>query len=1261
MRKSIRNSMLVLVILGVILLPGLNPTSVSASPHPRSIPYADPDTLTTEIAQTLTHHALVRDRQAEVLDVTVEGEAVLINFDRRILGEDGFASEDFARLSRALDAELQLSQRYLVTFQIEGRTLNHWGMPVPIFASSPDAELTSETSGNGPLSGKRIALNPGHGLYDTTDTGTYRWQRGEWWGIREDLVNAEIIMYAAQYFENVGATVIDLRQMDKSPTGPSGSPHWYESAREYLWDVGLPSSVWNTPACGSNNLCKDIMARPYGANHYGAHLLISLHNNGGGGTGTETWYDTTGDYHSVSAAHNLAQKLNSRVVNTLRADYNSVWTDRGVKASHGGYGENHYARMPAALIEVAFMDRHSPDNNALHDESFKSLVAEALVLGVCDYYGATCSNVTTPPNLTPAAPSDLSASAASSIEIDLTWQDNSDNESGFKIERSLNGSSGWAQITTVGPDVTSHTNSGLSTHTQYYYRVRAYNSEGNSGYSNTASATTNSPPSPSGTEYGIHPKDAYAESGYPDIPPGNQQNLYLGYDTWYGKGRNRIYIRFDLPSLPANATVNSAQLRLYQYAVQCSGSYGVTAYEVTGDWGQYTLTWNQQPPKGSALGSTSFGCSTGWKTVDITGLVRQWYAGRANYGVTLWANHETSPGGVFRSKECGTSQCPGQEHPELKVNYTVPDPEGLNTISGQVADANGADQEGVRLSLNTGQHTTSDANGEYIFTDLADGSYIITPEKAYYHFSPDDRTVSVGPNADGQDFTSSLPDLGFLANPDGYSFANYGGFRLADYTVSDMRRMFGDQAVCWMVFGACVTRPAAAAWNLSANYSMRGGHCDGMASTSLLFYKGFADPTEFQSGANETYDLLRANARRNIAYYFVEQLTDPVRSHKVQSVQNTPREILLQLSAALDNGTDPTTLIVRQRQPNGRMSGHAITPYAIEDRGNGFYWIHVYDNNHPNDGNRHVVIDTSNNTWRYQLNSSTTWQGNASTKTLGVVPISKYRADPVCPWCNDNLSLSVGGAADAFSYESVWFEGDGHLLISDSQGRKMGYIGNKLVNDFAEGRVNIIDAGIDVALEPVYTFPLSDTYTLLLDGQTLTTSETVEVSVFGEGTAVLVDDVVLDSFTQDRLAISPDGNQIAYQSSRDQEANLTLLLEDESESGKFTIRGADVISGQMVALGVDTTSRYLVFVNQQEQDGTYSVNIELVESEGSSRFAHANIDIASKDTHYLSYGEWDGVGDMSLHIDQTQDGSVDETILLTNQRPTVFLPLVQRN
>jgi len=93
----------------------------------------------------------------------------------------------------------------------------------------------------------------------------------------------------------------------------------------------------------------------------------------------------------------------------------------------------------------------------------------------------------------PAAPTGLSASALSVSSIRLTWTDNSTNETGFKIERSPDGATGWTQLTTTAANVITYDNTGLSAGTTYYYRVRATNTSGDSPYSNTFNISTFSP------------------------------------------------------------------------------------------------------------------------------------------------------------------------------------------------------------------------------------------------------------------------------------------------------------------------------------------------------------------------------------------------------------------------------------------------------------------------------------------------------------------------------------------------------------------------------------------------------------------------------------------------------------------------------------------------------------------------------------------------------------------------------------------------
>ena len=99
----------------------------------------------------------------------------------------------------------------------------------------------------------------------------------------------------------------------------------------------------------------------------------------------------------------------------------------------------------------------------------------------------------------PITPSGLSAIADSSGQINLTWADNSSNETGFKIERKTGTNGTYTQIKTVSANVTSYSDTGLTEGTTYYYRVIATNSAGDSAYTTSDSITldTTAPLSPS--------------------------------------------------------------------------------------------------------------------------------------------------------------------------------------------------------------------------------------------------------------------------------------------------------------------------------------------------------------------------------------------------------------------------------------------------------------------------------------------------------------------------------------------------------------------------------------------------------------------------------------------------------------------------------------------------------------------------------------------------------------------------------------------
>jgi len=103
----------------------------------------------------------------------------------------------------------------------------------------------------------------------------------------------------------------------------------------------------------------------------------------------------------------------------------------------------------------------------------------------------TASMQPTVDNSPNASPTNLSASVISKSQINLAWNDNSTNESGFIIERCAGSScTNFVEVARVKAGTKTFSNAGLSAATAYRFRVRAYNGGGYSFYTNTGAATT---------------------------------------------------------------------------------------------------------------------------------------------------------------------------------------------------------------------------------------------------------------------------------------------------------------------------------------------------------------------------------------------------------------------------------------------------------------------------------------------------------------------------------------------------------------------------------------------------------------------------------------------------------------------------------------------------------------------------------------------------------------------------------------------------
>jgi predicted phage tail protein len=171
---------------------------------------------------------------------------------------------------------------------------------------------------------------------------------------------------------------------------------------------------------------------------------------------------------------------------------NLAWTDNannetGFKIERcQGAGCSNFAQINTVGANVT-----TYSDTGLTASTSYSYRVRATNLGGDSAYSNTASATTPATSTVPAAPSNLTATVVSNSQVNLSWTDNSNNETGFKIERCQgSGCTTFVQVAQVGANVTTFNNTGLARNTRYRFRVRAFNAVGNSAYSNIAAART---------------------------------------------------------------------------------------------------------------------------------------------------------------------------------------------------------------------------------------------------------------------------------------------------------------------------------------------------------------------------------------------------------------------------------------------------------------------------------------------------------------------------------------------------------------------------------------------------------------------------------------------------------------------------------------------------------------------------------------------------------------------------------------------------
>ncbi|GAB4033177.1 fibronectin type III domain-containing protein [Spirosoma gilvum] len=180
------------------------------------------------------------------------------------------------------------------------------------------------------------------------------------------------------------------------------------------------------------------------------------------------------------------------------------------------------------------------------------------------------------PDVPPKEPAGLIAKVISTSQINLSWTDQSTNESGFELERATGTSNSFQKIADLPANTTSYEDKALADNTQYCYRVRAKNAAGPSAYTDPACATT------------------------PLAPPATPANLtaeVVDYDqvklNWPAVSASAVNVRIErstspsgpfqeIKTVPASQTTYTdaglQEFTTYYYRIQASNTAGSSGF-----------------------------------------------------------------------------------------------------------------------------------------------------------------------------------------------------------------------------------------------------------------------------------------------------------------------------------------------------------------------------------------------------------------------------------------------------------------------------------------------------------------------------------------------------------------------------------------------------------------------------------------------------------------------------------------------------------
>ncbi|MCA1007991.1 hypothetical protein LCL87_19940 [Rhodococcus hoagii] len=401
---------------------------------------------------------------------------------------------------------------------------------------------------------------------------------------------------------------------------------------------------------------------------------------------------------------------------------------------------------------------------------------------------------------------------------------------------------------------------------------------------------------------------------------------------------------------------------------------------------------------------------------------------------------------------------------------------------------------------------------------------------------------------------------GFDVKRDGFSFENWARpddqVHRRGLTPSVMQSLYGDRICSRIVDGGCVLTATGQALQDDLNETWSIGHCFGFAALAGLFATGQLDKADHLAVGPNVYDEPTSDHLDGlISRYASTQISPPTSdANSATSVADT----LDKLDAAWARGDSYILTIA------GEIGGHAVTPIALRDLGNGKTGIVVYDNNYPG-VEKMIVANAAADEWYYTTalnpaDKSYLFVGS-SENPMVLVDLPQTTAVHECPTCRDSGDDSV------------------LVLVKDNAENRDGTIIDWDLDITAPGGGEV--AGLEqLALQnnqkaALFRVPAGVAFEMTMGKVPVGPAADIDISLYGDGWINEIDDIKLSAGASASVKVDQDQRKLSLNSNFPVEPTLRLASEQANWSVAAQGTGLRVLPGSTLSVERQTDGDYV--------------------------------------------------------------------------------------